>query len=185
VKNPVLKGVCCAFVFTVAAGPVAQPAMAQVATTRTAEEEAVRRQQAAKLMAAKVKQAAAEEKKGRVEQAATLYQEAVGLIPQVGLGTQAVENDKALAVAGLVKHALILAKAAQDRQDFAAADIQLSRALNADATNPTVIAAKETNDKLLQHQRGRVPSEATVARAGEFREERIEVGTMVQDGKWL
>ena len=159
---------------------LAQPTAAEVA-----EEEAVRRQEAIKLLHIKLVEGQQFQKQGRIIEATKSYEDAWALFPRVGLAGPNVEAEKKAVVDGLVTVHLQLAEQARRRGDLTEADAQVKSALRADPQNPAALAFKLQNDKQLIASRGAVPSAETVARVPEIQNEKVTAGTLAQDGKML
>ena len=117
-------------------------------SVQSAEEEAVRRQEATKLMRMKLVEAQMAQGKGQLEEAARLYDSTVELFPKVGLAVPAVEAEKKVAIAGLASVRMGLAQTAQKGGDLIEADKQVSRVLNVDPTNEIAKTFKVGNDKI-------------------------------------
>ena len=154
-------------------------------SVQSAEQEAVRRQEATKIMRMKLGEAQAAQQKGQMEEAARLYDSTVELFPKVGLAVPAVEAEKKVAVAGLATVRMSLAQAAQKNGDLIEADKQVTRVLNVDPTNEIARTFKKANDKLMAAQAGFVPSAEVLATGPELEKEKVRVNTLVQDGKFL
>ena len=119
-----------------------------------AEAEAVRRQEATREMRMKLADAQAAQKKGRLSDAARLYQEAAGLFSKVQTGNEQVEADKKTALAGYSSVRLELARQAYDRGNLSEASDQLSAALKLDPKNESLLAAKLEFDKAAEARKG-------------------------------
>ena len=150
-----------------------------------AEVEAVRRQEATREMRMKLADAQAAQKNGRLGDAARLYQEAVGLFARVQTGNEQVEADKKTALAGYSSVRLELARQAYDRGNLSEASEELTAALKLYPKNESLLAAKLEFDKAAEARKGRVPSPDTLATIPALQKDRIEVSTLVQNGKFL
>src|SRR5579872_3863747 len=124
----------------------------------TAEEEAVRRQEATIRLGIKLDEAATAEKQGHMVEAAKRYQEAVALIPFVQVGNPKVDLEKQTAITGLDRVRVALAKEAMKHQDYAEAHNQIVSALKADPTNEELRKLSVEIDKDIVEQQGTVPS---------------------------
>src|SRR5207253_3848429 len=121
-------------------------------------------------------------KKGDLEAAAKLYEEAYTLAQNIGVG---IETERQDTMAGLIAVNLDLAEKAQRRGDLTEADTRVKRALRVDSKNEAAQKFKKNNDKLLEEQRGQVASQEVRSRIPDIREERIRTSTLVQDGRLL
>jgi tetratricopeptide (TPR) repeat protein len=158
---------------------------AQTNPAETAEIEAVRRQEAIQLLHMKLLDAQALHKAGRFVEGAKAYEDAWALFPRVGLAGGDVELDKKAVVAGLVDVRLKLAEDARRSGNFMEADAQVRRALKVDPQNAIALNFKLQNDRAIAQTRGNVPSAEVMARVPEVQNEKIQTGTLVQDGKVL
>lgn len=158
---------------------------AQPVPAALAEEEAVRRQEAIRLLRMKLVDAQSYQRQARLIEAAKAYEEAWALFPRVGLVGGTVEADKAAVVEGLVNLRLQLAEQARRRGDLQEADSQIKSALRVNPQSAAALKFKLENDKAIAASRGAVPSVETVARIPEFQNEKITAGTLVHDGKLL
>ena len=159
-------------------------ARAQVDPIRIAEEEAVRRQEAARSMHLRLLEAQSARTRGNLADAARLYEDALSLFPKVGMG-DSVAADRRAVIAGLVEVRSRLAERSHDIGDYAEADLQVKSALRADPTNEGLLRFKMINDKAIIAQKGTVPSPELIATIPDVQKEKIAVGTLVQDGKVL
>ncbi|MBA4148278.1 MAG: hypothetical protein H0X66_09190 [Verrucomicrobia bacterium] len=158
---------------------------AQPAPAVLAEEEAVRRQEAIRLLRMKLVDAQSLQRQGRLVEAAKAYEDAWALFPRVGLVGGTVEADKAAVVEGLVNLRLQLAEQARRRGDLQEADSQIKSALRVNPQSAAALKFKLENDKAISASRGMVPSPDALARIPEFQAEKITAGTLVHDGKLL
>ncbi len=163
------------------ASVLAQPVAPEIA----AEEEAVRRQEALRLLEMKLGEAQALQKQGRVEEASRTYGEAFDLFPRIGVAGPNVEIMKKAVVDGVVGTHLQLAEQARRRGELAAAQTHIKIALNADPQNASALAMKLQNDKAIAASQGAVPSNETVQRVPEINTEKVNASTLTQDGKML
>lgn len=165
--------------------PAPVPVFGQALNDGTAVEEAVRRQEAAKLLKIKLAEAKAAERKGQILDASRLYQEGVVQLGKLGAQTAGIEAERAELLKGFSAVCLTLSKAEEKRGNFQASRDQVNRALAVDPKNPALLEQKRQIDQLLEASKGRVPSNETLARAPKIAEEKIELSTAVQDAKWL
>lgn len=158
---------------------------AQPSPVQLAEEEAVRRQEAIRLLRMRLADAQALQAQGRIVEAARVYEDAWALFPRIGLAGENVEADMAAVENGLVGIRLKLAEQAQRKGDLKEAETQIKSALRVKPQSPEALKMKLEVDKAIAASRGRVPSDEIVARIPEFQEEKVNAGTLVQDGKML
>lgn len=151
----------------------------------TAEEEAVRRQEATIRLHIKLDEAAAAEKQGHLVESAKRYQEAVALIPFVQVGSPAVDQEKKDSIAGLDRVRIALAGRAIKQRDYAEANNQVVAALKADPANVDLRKLKMEIDKAIVDQQGTVPSPDLVKTIPVYEKEKIEIATLVQNAKVL
>src|SRR5204862_7525741 len=111
----------------------AQPRAQQVSPVQTAEEEAVRRQEATISLRKKIQDGEAAQKRAELDFAAKQFEDALKLVSGIGAG---VEPETQRAIAGLVSVRLQLARRAQAAGNLAEADAQLTRASRVDPRNP-------------------------------------------------
>jgi len=163
----------------VAVGPRsnAQPTPAEAAT-----DEAVKRQEATLVLRQVLGEARQAEGAGNLNQAAKLYEDAYALVQRILVGIPAETSE---ATSGLVRVRIELAKRAQSRARFEEASLDLNRALAVDPKNGEALALKKENDKAMAALRGRVPSKEVLAQVPEIMKQRVEAGTLAQDGKLL
>jgi general secretion pathway protein D len=157
-------------------------APAQVAPTETAVNEAVRRQADTIVLRQRLVEARSAKSADDLALAAKLYEDAYSLVRRIGTG---VEGEAAETVAGLTAVRVDLAQRAQKRADYKEADVQLSRALRVTPGDRDIQALKQENDKLLAAQAGRIPSEEAKELVPGIIQEKVDAGTLVQDGKLL
>jgi type II secretory pathway component GspD/PulD (secretin)/tetratricopeptide (TPR) repeat protein len=160
-------------------------ASAQADASQTAQEEAVRRQDAIIQLGQHLSDAKAAEAKGRFPEAGKAYEAAIALFPRLGQGDPKVEAQRAEVVAGFVKIRLSLARRAQEKADLGEADRQIKRALNVDPQNETVLALQRANDKAMLAAQGTIPTPGMVSRIPEFKAEKVRSYELVQDGRVL
>jgi len=120
--------------------------------------------------------------RGDIAGAAKLYQESFTLAQQIGSG---IDAETEQAKAGLAFTRLTLARDARSRGDLREADVQIQQVLKADPKNNTAILFKQQNDQLLALNQGRMPDLPTLDRVPQIGKDKIEAGTLVQDGKLL
>ncbi len=161
---------------------MASSASAQPAPTQTAVDEAVRRQADTIVLRQRLMEAQVAQSDGNLVMAAKLYEDAYSLVQGIGQG---VDAEAAQTVEGLVAVRMQLARKAEKQNDYQEAAVQLNRVLRISPGYPDAEALKQKNDKLLAEQAGRVPSQDTLDQVPAIIQEKIDVGTLVQDGKLL
>jgi tetratricopeptide (TPR) repeat protein len=168
------------FLFVTAAVPWAQPAPAPA---DTAVDEAVRRQADTILLRQKLGQAASAWDRKDIGVSAKLYEDAYTLVQRIG--GSGIDAERKQTVSGLVAARMDLARAAQKGADLIEADKQVSRVLKVDPGNADALAFQRNNNKLLEEQRGRIPTDAAMERVRQVANDVINAATLVQDGKLL
>ncbi len=167
--------------FALLFGAVA-PLFAQPSGSQIAADEAVKREAKVIQLRRVLEDAQASRKKGDLDGASRLFEEAYALVQQVGTG---IDSEKGETVTSLVSLNMEIAEKAQRRGDLAEAGTRVKRALSVDPKNTDAQEFKKNNDKLIEQQRGRVPSSEVKSRLPEIREERMQTSTMVQDARLL
>lgn len=160
----------------------ATPSTAQTSSTDVAVNEAVLRQSYTITLRQKLVAAKTADTHGDLVEAAKLYQDATALAQLIGSG---VDLETSQALAGLASTRLTLARQAQDHHDLIEAQKQINQVLNADPKNPDALALKRQNDQLIALSRGHVPDASTIEQIPIVKNEKIDAGTLVQDGKLL
>jgi tetratricopeptide (TPR) repeat protein len=158
------------------------PVSAQTAPATIAANEALLRQAKTIELRRKLEEAKGAVARGDLTGAAQLYDQAYTLVTQIGSG---IDAETAATVAGLTSTRLELARQAQRRGDLHEAQTQIARVLAVNPKDPNALALKRQNDQLLEAMRGRMPDAATLERMPQIKEEKIQAGTLVQDGKML
>ena len=166
-------------------GAWAQQAATTPDAVQIAEEEAVRRAEATIRLHMLLDQAIAAQKRGQLAEAARLYQEAVILIPGVQVGNPAVEMEKKQAVSGLDTIREKLARDAMARGDMADALTQVETALKWDPNNENLRKLKLEIDVRTAQSRGHVPSPDFVKMVPEIEQQKVDIGTKIQNAKLL
>jgi len=167
------------FIFLLAA---ATPTPAQTSPTAVAVNEAVLRQAYTVVLRQKLVDAKAADGRGELVEAAKLYQEATSLAQQIGSG---IDLETSQALAGLARTRLTLARQAQAQHDLVEADKQITQVIKADPKNAEALALKRENDQMIALSRGHVPDVATIQVIPIVKNQKIDAGTLVQDGKLL
>jgi type II secretory pathway component GspD/PulD (secretin)/tetratricopeptide (TPR) repeat protein len=163
--------------------PAQPPVWAQADAFKSAEEEAVRRQNAIITARVALEKAQAAQRQGDLLKAGKGYEETLAIARK--LGGAGLEKELKAAVEGLSEVNLQLAQMAQRRGDFDEADARVSRILKEDPANKSAIAFKQENAKRRQAALGRSPSPETLARVPQIASNKVEIATMVRDGQLL
>jgi general secretion pathway protein D len=150
-----------------------------------AEQVAVRRQAAIHEMRIKLSDAIDAQKKGRLEDAAKIYDQIVELFPQTGPSTELIGKEKQEIVAGLASVRLALARDAQKHGNFQDAKRQVDRVLKVDPRNEEARAFARANEKIILGQRGTVPDPETLSRVPDVQKDKIQAQTFAHDGQLL
>ena len=148
------------------------------------EDEIVRREEALIVLRMKLEQADALKAEGELMKSALLYEEAVRQLEIVGEISQ-VEVERARTLEGMSAVRLKLASMDQRGGRLVEADKQVVRVLKLNPNDPAAIKFKEANDKLLEENRGRIPSRETLALLPEIEETKVGASILVQDAKIL
>lgn len=150
-----------------------------------AEQVAVRRQAAIHEMRLKLADAIDAQNKGRLEEAAKIYDQIVELFPQTGPSTELIGKEKQEIIAGLASVRLALARDAQKHGDLQEAKRQVDRVLKVDPKNEIAKAFARGNDKEIRAQRGTIPDADTLAIVPIVQNEKINASTLAHDGQLL
>ena len=118
--------------------------------------------------------------RGDLAAAAKLYQEACDLMRSIGPGNIPVEA--AQAVAGLASTRLTLARQAQSRGDYEAADAEVLQVLKVDPQNAAATGFKKQNDQMIAALKGRRPDKPTLQQVPYIVKDKTDAGTLVRDG---
>ncbi len=154
---------------------------AQVNTSQTAEEEAVRRQEQAILLRKTIESAQAAQKQGDLASAATLYEKAWEAVEILGSGVG--EPERAATVIGFVTVRQTLAERAARGGNYEEANTQINRALRIDPNNLKARNFKRDNEKRVEGQRRMAPSPGALAQLPEVRTNITNSQILVNDGK--
>jgi len=154
---------------------------AQDNSASVAVNEAVLRQAKAIELRAKLAEAAATAQRRDIIGAAKLYQESVTLGQEIG----SIQPETGQAIAGLTATSMALARDAQSRTDYNEADTRVKLVLKADPKNQAAIAFKAQNDMLIAKSTGHRPDAQTLDVVPVVASQKIQAGTLVQDGKLL
>ena len=145
-----------------------------------ASNEAVRRQALTVELRQKLGEASVAESRKDLAGAAKNYQAAHEKAESVGTG---VDKEIKAAAGGIVRVNSELARRAADHGDFKEASTLINSALRVDPKNASLLALKKTNDAAMVAQAGRVPSVAALNEIPGAMSNRVEVATLIQDGK--
>ena len=167
------------FIFLLAS---AAPMPAQTSATDDAVNQAVMRQAYTIELRQKLLDAKTVFTRGDLPGAAKLYEDAYSLVQQIGSG---IDAETAQTISGLADTRLTLARQAQAHGDLREADTQVSRVLKVDPQNAAALAFKKQNDQMLVAMKGKMPDATTLERVPIVANERVEAGTLIQDGKLL
>jgi len=155
---------------------------AQTPAQEAAVNEAVIRQADRIALRQKLAEARTAQERGDLGKAAKLYDDAWELVQRVGAN---VEAEAATTRSGLAAVRLAMARAAQHRDDYTDASLQIGDVLRVDPSNAEALDLKQTNDKLLREQQGKVPDADTQAKVPGIVKEKINASTKVQNAKLL
>lgn len=166
--------------------PAAQPAAgaaapaSDVSPADEAANEAVRRQAEHIRLRQILLEAKDAEERHQIAEAAKLYDDAWAKVQLIGQG---VDKEAATTLAGLGATRLELAREAQKRGDLLGAKTQIADVLRADPKNPAAIQFNEENERMLKAQAGRVPDQATINTVPSIQTNKVEVETLIRDGR--
>lgn len=152
-------------------------------SAQTAEEEAVRRQNAileARFALTKAQNIA---RQGDPTKALKAYSDALTAAKKVDASN--LEPEMREIISGLSSVRLELAQRAAQRGDYTGATNQIAAVLTLDPVNPTAISLKRSYEKAIADQKGRLPSPETLAKVPQIVEDKAKTGTLIRDGKLL
>jgi general secretion pathway protein D len=184
-KTPIKTMRDAAKIFVLLTALIVAPLLRAQDAAALAEAEAVKRQEATIRLHQRVLEAQDAEKKHRVVDASKLYQEAYSLAPFAVVGDPRVNADKAAAADGLVRTRVELAERARRNGDLAEAQKQMKGALAVRPQDENLRRMKVELDRIEFESKGQVPNERALAKIPVVQQERIDVGTKVQNGKLL
>ena len=142
------------------------------------------RREAAKIeLRKKLDEAQAAQKRGELAAAAKQYEDCLNLCERIG-GTR-VELEQRELMAGMITVRLQLADQAQRRGDFTEANTHVERVLKLDSRNKAALDFQAQSEKEKQRNAGMRPSQQTLEKIPEIYKEKVNAGTLVQDGKLL
>ena len=144
--------------------------------------EAVLRQANTIVLRQKLVDAKSAAARGDLVSAAKLYQEAEGLVQQIGSG---IDVEKAQTISGLASTRLTLARQAQSQGKYLEADTQVVQVLKVDPQNAAAITFKRQNDQILAEMKGKMPDQETVQKVPYLVNDKTDADTLVRDGKLL
>ena len=149
--------------------------LAQTPAQDTAVNEAVIRQADRIALRQKLADARATQERGDLLKAAKLYDDSWELVLRVGAN---VDAEAAVTRSGLASVRLELARAAEHRDDYRDAAVQINDVLRVDPSNAEALELKHANDKMLAQQQGKIPDAETQAKVPGIVRERIDAGTI-------
>ena len=157
----------------------------QTGPTDAAVQEAVRRQADRITLRQKLDEAGAAEQRHELAAAAKLYDAAWDLI--VGIGPSVdIDPERQQTIAGLTAARMALAREAQRSGELRDAQIQVEDVLRVNPHDAGAIAFANTNRKMLDEQRGHIPSLAVQQEgAANVVSNKIAAATLVQDARVL
>ncbi len=120
--------------------------------------------------------------RGDLAGAAKLYQEAYGLVQQIGSG---IDVETAQTISGLASTRMTLARQAQSRGNLREADTEVIQVLKVDPQNAAALSFKRQNDQMLAAMKGKMPDQATLQQVPYLVNDQTEAATLVRDGKLL
>jgi type II secretory pathway component GspD/PulD (secretin)/tetratricopeptide (TPR) repeat protein len=156
---------------------------AQTAPIDTAIKVAVQREADRITLRQKLAAAQAAEARKDLPAAAKLYEEAYKLVQ--GIGDDRIPAEREATVAGYTGVQLELARNAQKQGEYHEAQTHGQLVLKVDPQNVAGLALMKENDRILESLKGRVPNAATIERAGQVQNEKVEANTHVQNGRLL
>lgn len=161
-------------------GTVQVVAAPPISDTQAAVEESVRRQAATLELRRKLDLARQAEARKDTPAAAKLYSDAWNLVAFVG--PERVPQEAQAAKAGLVSTHLAVAAEAQRHGELYEADTHIKQILAAEPGNREALAFKVENDRLIQEQFPRQPTQDAVVKAHTITLEKATNNTYVHDG---
>jgi tetratricopeptide (TPR) repeat protein len=155
---------------------------AQADDTDLAVSHAVQNQASTITLRQKLGDAKAAAARGDLAGAAKLYEDSYELASQIGSG---IDVETAQTISGLAATRLALARQAQSQGDLREAATQVNRVLKVDPKNADALAFKKQNDEMMAAMQGKMPDETTLGQLPAVAKDKIQAGTLVQDGKIL
>ena len=157
---------------------------AQPSPTDAAVGEAVRREAARVDLRHTLEQARAVEQRGDLMATAKLYDSAWSLVESIGLAPTDAETQQT--VSGLTRVRMELAHRFQHNGDLLEAEHQVQDVLRVNPRDAEAIAFESANSKMMEAQRGHVPSQALQDQVRPvILNEKLEAATLVQDARLL
>jgi len=147
---------------------------------QVAEEEAIRRQEKTIVLRDALNSANQQQKQGDLGSAAKTYEQAWGLVEQLG---SSVEAERTQTVQGFTSVYMELVVRSLKDGDYKEADARLKRVLAVDPTHTLAKRLKRENDERLEEMKGRTPSDKALESVGDKRKEMIEAGTHEHNGQ--
>ena len=159
----------------------AQPASADASPgVGEAVQEAVRRQAARVTLRQKLQDAQAATQRNDLNTAAKMYDECWTLVESIGTG---IPEERERTVAGLTAVRMTLARGAQKRGDLRGAKTHINDVLRVNPHDTAAIQFKQGNDKLINAQRGLIPSESVGQQIPIIQSNKVDAATFVQNAK--
>lgn len=115
--------------------------------------------------------------------AAKLYQDAYGLVEDIGEAS--IPQETAQTTSGLIAVRMELAREAQRNGDLHEANQEVSIVLKVAPEDPEAIAFKKQNDLLIAQTRGMKPDMATQEEAPAIQNQKTDAATLARDGQML
>ncbi len=148
------------------------------------QDEIVRREEALIVLRMKLEQAESLKNKGELVKASLMYEEAVRQLEIVGEIPE-VENERDRVLKGMSIVRLRLASLEQRSGRLVEANREVSRVLKLNPKDEAALQFKKINDKLLDENRGKIPSKETLSLMPELMEKKIAASTLVKDAQLL
>lgn len=152
------------------------------APTTDAVREAVRRQFNQRILRQKLDEAQLAEQRRDLPTAAKLYDDCWSLVQSIGPD---VEREAQITASGLSTVRMELAKEAQRHGDYKEANVQVLDVLRVNPKDMAALDFKRANDRMIEAQKGTIPSPEVVDTLPQIHTNKIEVATLVQDGRLL
>src|SRR5664280_301239 len=148
----------------------------------SAVQEAVRRDAARIELRQKLEKARDAELRHDLPNAAKLYDDAWTLVETIGPSSEPEAQET---IAGLSNVRLQLARNARHRGDLRDAEIQVKDVLRVNPNDAIALAFYNDNKRMMEAQRGKVPSIATQEQIPAIESDKIQAATYIQDGRLL
>lgn len=155
---------------------------AQSSPQDTAVKEAVQRQHDTLVLRQKLADAQAAQARNDVGAAARLYEEAYKLVQAIGSG---IDAETTATVNGLTAVQLELARAALKNGDVPQAKVHATRVVKVNPQHLEGLQLMRDVEARLDALKGRMPDDATLQRARQVGDEKVQAGTHVQNARLL